>query len=105
MGYLGLFLLGAAFIAIGLFFSSVTDNQIVAAVLTFGALLLFWIISWASNAATGFWKDVLNYVSFFQHFDNMTQGILDTTDVVYYLSFAFFGLFLTHTAIQSRRWR
>ncbi len=105
MGYLGLFLLGAAFIAIGLFFSSVTDNQIVAAVLTFGALLLFWIISWASNAATGFWKDVLNYISFFQHFDNMTQGILDTTDVVYYLSFAFFGLFLTHTAIQSRRWR
>jgi ABC-2 type transport system permease protein len=105
MGYLGLFLLGAAFIAIGVFFSSLTENQIVAAILTFGSLLLFWIISWASNAATGFWKDVLNYVSFFQHFDNLTQGILDTTDVVYYLSFAFFGLFLTHTAIQSRRWR
>jgi ABC-2 type transport system permease protein len=105
MGYLGLFLLGASFIAIGLFFSSLTDNQIVAAVLTFGSLLLFWIISWASNAATGFWKEVLNYVSIFQHFDNLTQGILDTTDVVYYISFAFFGLFLTHTVIQSRRWR
>jgi ABC-2 type transport system permease protein len=105
MGYLGLFLLGAAFIAIGLFFSSLTDNQIVAAVLTFGSLLLFWIISWASNAATGFWKDALNYVSIFQHFDNLTQGILDTTDIVYYLSFALFGLFLTHTVIQSRRWR
>jgi ABC-2 type transport system permease protein len=105
LGYLGLFLLGAAFLAIGLFFSSITENQIVAAILTFGSLLLFWIISWASNAATGFWKVALNYVSFFQHFDNLTQGILDTTDVVYYLSFAFFGLFLTHTAIQSRRWR
>jgi ABC-2 type transport system permease protein len=105
MGYLGLFLLGASFIAIGLFFSSLTDNQIVAAVLTFGSLLLFWIISWASNAATGFWKEVLNYISIFQHFDNLTQGILDTTDIVYYLSFAFFGLFLTHTVIQSRRWR
>jgi ABC-2 type transport system permease protein len=104
-GYLGLFLLGAAFLAIGLFFSSLTENQVVAAVLTFGALLLFWIVSWASNAATGFWKDALNYVSFFQHFDNLTQGIVDTTDIVYYLSFAFFGLFLTHTAIQSRRWR
>jgi len=104
-GYLGLFLLGAAFLAIGLFFSSLTENQIVAAVLTFGALLLFWILNWASNAATGFWKDVLNYVSFFQHFDNLTQGILDTTDVVYYVSFAFLGLFLTHTVIQSRRWR
>lgn len=105
MGYLGLFLLGASFIAIGLFFSSLTENQIVAAILTFGSLLLFWIISWASNAATGFWKEVLNYVSIFQHFDNLTQGILDTTDIVYYLSFAFFGLFLTHTVIQSRRWR
>ena len=104
-GYLGLFLLGAAFIAIGIFFSSLTENQIVSAILTFGALLLFWIINWASNSAGGLWKDVLNYVSFLQHFDNMTQGILDTTDVVYYASFAFFGLFLTHSMIQSRRWR
>jgi ABC-2 type transport system permease protein len=104
-GYLGLFLLGAAFIAIGIFFSSLTENQIVSAILTFGALLLFWIINWASYSAGGLWKDVLNYVSFLQHFDNMTQGILDTTDVVYYASFAFFGLFLTHSMIQSRRWR
>ncbi len=51
------------------------------------------------------WKGVLNYLSFFQHFDDMTRGILDTTDLVYYLSFSFFGLFLTHSVIQSRRWR
>ena len=105
IGYLGLFLLGAAFIAIGIFFSSLTENQIVSAILTFGALLLFWVLNWASSSAAGLWKGVLNYVSFLQHFDNMTQGILDTTDVVYYLSFAFFGLFLTHSVIQSRRWR
>ncbi len=104
-GYLGLFLMGAAFIAVGLFFSSLTENQIVAAILTFGALLLFWILNWASYSASGLWKDVLNYLSFFQHFDDMTRGILDTTDLVYYLSFAFFGLFLTHSVIQSRRWR
>lgn len=104
-GYLGLFLMGGAFIAIGLFFSSLTENQIVSAILTFGALLLFWILNWASSFAGGMWKDVLNYLSFFQHFDDMTRGILDTTDFVYYLSFAFFGLFLTHSVIQSRRWR
>jgi len=104
-GYLGLFLIGAAFMAVGIFFSSLTENQIVSAVLTFGALLLFWILSWASYSASGIWKDVLNYLSFFQHFDNMTQGILDTSDIVYYASFAFFGLFLTHSIIQSRRWR
>jgi ABC-2 type transport system permease protein len=104
-GYLGLLLMGGAFLAIGIFFSSLTENQIVAAILTFGALLLFWILNWASSSASGFWKDVLNYVSFFQHFDNATQGILDTSDLIYYASFAFFGLFLTHSVIQSRRWR
>ena len=97
--------MGAAFIAIGIFFSSLTENQIVAAILTFGALLLFWILNWAASSAAGIWKDVLNYLSFFQHFDDMTRGILDTTDLAYYLSFAFFGLFLTHSVIQSRRWR
>ncbi len=104
-GYLGLFMMGAAFIAIGIFFSSLTENQVVSAMLTFGTLLLFWILSWASGSASGIWKDVLNYVSFFQHFDDITRGILDTTDIVYYLSFIFLGLFLTHSVIQSRRWR
>ena len=104
-GYLGLFLMGAAFMAVGIFFSSLTENQIVSAILTFGALLLFWILNWASYSAGGIWRDVLNYLSFFQHFDDLTRGILDTTDIVYYLSFSFFGLFLTHSVIQSRRWR
>lgn len=105
IGYLGLFLMGAAFMAVGIFFSSVTENQIVAAVLTFGSLLLFWILNWASSSAGGIWREVLNYVSFFQHFDDMTKGILDTTDLVYYISFIFLGLFLTHSVIQSRKWR
>jgi ABC-2 type transport system permease protein len=104
-GYLGLFLMGAAFMAVGIFFSSLTENQIIAAILTFGALLLFWILNWASYSAGAIWRDVLNYLSFFQHFDDLTRGTLDTTDMVYYLSFSFFGLFLTHSVIQSRRWR
>ena len=103
IGYLGLFLMGAGFIAIGIFFSSLTENQIVSASLTFGTLLLFWILNWASFSVKGMWSDVLDYVSFFQHFDGMTKGILDTTDFIYYLSFSFFGLFLTHSVIQSRR--
>lgn len=105
LGYLGLFLLGAAFLGLGIFWSSLTENQIVSAVLTFGTLLLFWVLSWAGYSARGLWQDVLNYLSFFEHFDGMTKGILDTSDLVYYLSFAFFGLFLTHSVIQSRRWR
>lgn len=105
LGYLGLFLLGAAFLALGLFWSALTENQIVSAVLTFGTLLLFWVLSWAAYSARGLWQDVLNYLSFFEHFDGLTKGILDTSDLVYYLSFAFFGLFLTHSVIQFRRWR
>ncbi|MGB9893668.1 MAG: ABC transporter permease [Candidatus Saccharicenans sp.] len=105
LGYLGLFLLGAAFLGLGIFWSSLTENQIVSAVLTFGTLLLFWVLSWAGYSARGLWQDVLNYLSFFEHFDSLTKGILDTSDLVYYLSFAFFGLFLTHSVIQFRRWR
>ncbi len=104
-GYLGLFLMGAAFIAVGIFFSSLTENQIVSAILTFGALLLFWVLNWASSSAGGVGKSVLDYLSIFQHFDDFTKGIVDTTHLVYYVSFAFLGLFLTHSVIQSRRWR
>jgi len=104
-GYLGLFLMGASFIAAGVFFSSLTKNQIVAAISTLGTLLLFWILNWATYFIPGIWKDVLNYLSASQHFETMASGILDTTDVVYYLSFSFFALFLTHSVIQSRRWR
>ena len=97
--------MGAAFLAIGIFFSSVTESQVVAAMLTFGVLLLFWILNWAAGSASGMWGDVLDYLSFFQHFDDLTRGILDTTDLVYYLSLISLGLFLTHSVIQSRRWR
>jgi ABC-2 type transport system permease protein len=105
IGYLGLFLMGATFLAIGLFFSSMTDNQIVAGFLTFCVLLLFLVLNWVTASGAGTWQSILGYLSFSQHFEDMTRGILDTKDVVYYLSFSFFGLFLTHAVIQSRRWR
>jgi ABC-2 type transport system permease protein len=104
-GYLGLFLMGATFIAIGLFFSSLTENQIVAAFLTFVTLLLFLVLNWVTSSGSGTWQSVLGYLSFSQHFEDMTRGILDTKDLVYYLSFSAFGLFLAHSVIQSRRWR
>lgn len=104
-GYLGLFLMGAAFTSLGIFFSSLTENQIIAASLGFGFFLLFFVLNWASQFVGGIWRSVLDYLSFFHHFDDMTRGILDTTDIVYYLSLIVFGLFLTHSVIQSRRWR
>ncbi len=104
-GYLGLFLTGALFAAIGLFFSSLTENQIVAAFLAIVTLLLLLLISWVTSSGSGGWRSVVGYLSYSDHFGDMTRGILDTKDVVYYLTFSFFGLFLTHSVIQSRRWR
>jgi ABC-2 type transport system permease protein len=104
-GYLGLFLMGALFIAIGLFFSSLTENQIVAAFLTVVTLLLLLVLNWVTSSGGGNWRAVLGYLSFSGHFEDMTRGILDTKDIVYYLTFSFFGLFLAHSVIQSRRWR
>jgi ABC-2 type transport system permease protein len=104
-GYLGLFLLGAAALAVGLFFSALTENQIVAAILTFLTLLLFLILNWLSQIGSGAWQGVVGYLSFSQHFEDLAKGILDLKDAVYFLSLSFFGLFLAHSALQSRRWR
>jgi len=104
-GYLGLFLLGALFLAIGLFFSSLTENQIVAAFLTIVTLFLLLVLNWVTSSGGGGWRSVVSYISFSEHFEDMTRGIVDTKDLVYYASFSFFGLFLAHSVIQSRRWR
>ncbi|MCD6454751.1 MAG: ABC transporter permease subunit [Candidatus Aminicenantes bacterium] len=102
-GYLGIFLLGAAFIAFGLFASSLTENQIVAAVFSFGILLLLWLIYWLTYVSS-FLKGFLKYISFFSHFDNLARGVVDTSDLVFYISFAFVGLFLTYAILEVRRW-
>lgn len=104
-GYLGLFLLGAAFLSLGLFVSTLTRNQIVSSAITFGALLVFWIISWAAGDKSGVLPDVLNYLSILKHYDQFSKGVIDTRDVVYYLSFIFVFLFLAFRSLESRSFR
>ncbi len=99
--YLGLFLLGGSLISAGLFASSLTENQIVAAVISFGILLVFWILGASSDAD----NSILGYVSIINHLDNFTKGVIALRDTVYYLSFIFFGLFLTYITLESERWR
>lgn len=100
--YLGMLMVCATYVAIGLFYSSRTENQIVAAVLTFGTLLFFWLISWAAHRAGPIWSDVLNHLSLIGHFSNFAQGVLDTSDFVFYLSFTGFALFLTNLSMESQ---
>ncbi|MCE5245269.1 MAG: ABC transporter permease subunit [Syntrophobacteraceae bacterium] len=104
-GYLGILLLGGAFMALGIFTSSVTQNQIIAAVLSFGALLMFWIIGWMKSLMGPPMGDVVEYLSVTRHIESFAKGVLDVRDVVYYLLFISFFLFLTLRQIGSHRWR
>ncbi|MDY6968181.1 MAG: ABC transporter permease [Spirochaetota bacterium] len=104
-GYLGLILLGASFISLGIFISTLTENQIIAAVVTFGALLLFWIIQWAANFAGPLLGKVLVHLSIIEHYQEFSRGVLDTNDIVFYLLFTFFFLFLTLKSLESLKWR
>ena len=104
-GYLGLLLMGASFLALGLFISSLTRNQIVAGMITFSVFLLLWVINWVSTFVGPTAQTVLNYLSITEHFDDFAKGIIDTKHVVYYLSFIAMGLFLTMKSVDSERWR
>jgi ABC-2 type transport system permease protein len=104
-GYLGLLLLGSCFIAVGLFISSLTKNQMVAGAATFVVALLFWIVSWFADSAGPTMAQILSYLSITEHFDDFGKGIIDTKHIVYYLSFIAFGLFLTLKSVDSERWR
>jgi ABC-type uncharacterized transport system involved in gliding motility auxiliary subunit/ABC-type transport system involved in multi-copper enzyme maturation permease subunit len=105
VGYLGLFLTGAAFVAFGVLFSAMTENQIISAVLSFGMLLFFWVLSWVSGSVGGFLRGLFEDISLLQHFENMTGGILDTNDVIYFLSLIGFALFMTNWVLHSKWWR
>jgi len=104
-GYLGLFLFGAAILALGLFISTLTENQIVAVVLTFGAILALWFFRALSDLAVGNTKAVIEYLSMTSHLDDFIKGVVDTSHIIYYLTFAFFGLFLAYRSLESMRWK
>lgn len=104
-GYLGALLFGGSAVAIGVLTSSVTANQIVAAVLSFAVLLILWVIDGLGGIFGGVVGSATSYIAVYTHFIDMTQGVIDTKDVVYFLSLIFGALFLATLSIESRRWR
>jgi ABC-2 type transport system permease protein len=104
-GYLGMLLLGASFLAVGLLASSLTQNQIVAAVLTFGILLVVWLSDAVSGFARGPVGDAFRALSASSHFGDFPRGVISSGDVVYFLSLIVGCLFLTVISLQVRRWR
>jgi ABC-2 type transport system permease protein len=103
--YVGLLLMGGCFIAVGLFISSLTKNQIVAVMATFSVFLFLWIINWIGSFAGPTVDKLTQYLSIIDHFDDFAKGVLDTTHIIYYVSFITLGLFLTAKSVDSERWR
>jgi ABC-2 type transport system permease protein len=104
--YLGLLLYGMAILAIGLFISTLTENQIVAAVLSFGTILVLWLVdAVAQRADSPTTKGVFTYLSILNHLDDFLKGVLATSHVIFYVSLMLMALFLTYRSIDSLRWR
>lgn len=104
LGYLGLFLMGGAFMAIGLFISSLTESQVVAALITFVVLLMTWIIGWTAQEAEGWVRDFVSYLASVSHLDSFSKGTIEPKDIVYFLSIIVLGLFATNRAVEAHRW-
>ena len=104
-GALALLLMGSCFIALGAFLSTLTRNQIVAGILSFCLFLAIWTLSWLDNPMSAAPVKALAYLGVTGHMEDMVKGVIDSKDVIFYLSFIGFGLFLTQQSVESRRWR
>ena len=102
-GYVGLLLLAGCFISMGMWASSLSSSQLVAASLTYGGSLMLWIFSAVDKL--GLLKDKFGDLSALSHLNNLTRGVVDTQDVVYFIAFSALFLFLTARVLESRKWR
>lgn len=104
-GFVGVLLQGLCLLAFGTFISTVTKNQIVAGAVGFAFALLLIFLGWAIEFNTSAVARVLSYISIVSHLDSFTRGVIDTKDIIYYLSMIVLGLFLSVRSLESLRWR
>lgn len=106
-GYLGGIFMAAAFVALGLFISSLTKNQIVAFLVGVVACFALYIISssFVLNSVTIFFAKILSFLGIGSHFFNIQKGVIDSRDIIYYFSFIFFFLWMSVRSLESRKWR
>lgn len=104
-GYLGLLLNSMSYLAIGIAASSLTKNQIIAALISFVLIMGLWMISWGAQISTNyFYVQFFQFITFSSHFEMFVKGVVSLSDLAYYLSFIFFGLFITKKIIEARHW-
>jgi ABC-2 type transport system permease protein len=104
-GYAGLVLISLAFIACGLFISSLTDNTVVAGLGALGLSLFFWILSWNEGATNEGFLRLIAQISMVTHFQNFAQGFIDSKEVTFFIIFVMFFSFLTLCSLGARQWR
>ena len=104
-GYAGTLLLGSTIIAIGMFFSSLTENQIVAAAITTTFLMGLWLLIYTANYLKPPLNYFISYLSLTEHLDSFATGFVGIKHIMYYLSMTTFWLFLTGITVESARWR
>ena len=104
-GYLGLVLYGMAALAVGILTSTLTSNQIIAAVVGTGILVVLYATAFISEVVTGVWANVFNQLGFTSHFNDFDSGIIDSAHIVYFLTVTALFLFLSIRTLESRRWR
>lgn len=104
-GYLGVMLLGMAFIACGTFFSSLTENQGVSAMLTYSLLVLFWFVTWNEEAFGPKLIAVVSRFSLFDRFEDFAKGVISLNDMTFFVVVTLLFLDFTLQALESRKWR
>jgi ABC-2 type transport system permease protein len=105
MSYSGLFIIGSCYLSLGLLASSLTDQQMVAAVVSFVGLLLLWMLNWMSQAVGNYWvNEFFSYFALSNHFEKWVKGWFETSSLIYFCSFIFIMLYLSVKNLQRRLW-
>ena len=102
--YIGLFLMAGVYISIGVFTSSLTENQIIAAILSFVIIFVLYLLNFILGYLPTTISNILQYISSSYHFNSIQRGVLDSRDLIYYISGITIFLFLTRLSLESRKW-
>lgn len=105
LSHLGLVLLAASVLSLGMFISSLTESTVLSAIMTFALILLLWLIDALSQGIPGAAGEALGHLSLLSHFTDFTEGIFDTAGLVLFLSYIGLGLFLTAQAVETLRFQ
>ncbi len=101
----GLILLAASILSLGMFISSLTDSTILAAILTFGLILFLWVIDLVAKSIGGTVGEALGHLSLLENYNNLVQGVLDTSSLILFASYIILGIFLTAQSIEAFRFQ